>query len=795
MDANEMMWATAAEDVTAERNLRVYSLAKVAAQQAAWAFLSAALSPSEYDARFELVADRVSDAVAGVSAGDTALLDQVRTSLKEDHALLVESRRRHRMQELAEAWADDTGPIHSLATTGTTTELLGDEIEALGALVGAAERAELAELHRLALGREPNFSRRAAIDPSDVPYEFNEPAYNAGREDGYYNDNAGLEEYGHHPDYQRGREAGQDDVADEKMRPNEYNAAVKTSAAHPPYYITESGGQFKVVDAIGEVRGTFDSKDAARQQQKALYANVPGAADKAEDKHGDPRPKAVQEQGKKPASKAAAVDVDDYPPAPYDVKAEGTYPMGGWMVTDASGSPVSYHQGHSGAVNAMRDLMINHPDPAVRQAAPEHAQSLLERVNPFHHAAFERGPWMMWSGHSLYDVHGNKLGGVRPVERGSEQHHAIVYRPRGEQPALPVVMGTHPSRDAAKAHVEQMFGKTMSEAAKTAEYHYIRQNGDKWEIFQKGTGKTLSTHDSKEKAEEAFRAMMMNKHQGALRVAGYSVIYTDTRDGQQRTLNHPTTGQPYNKQETAQQAADRVRSYGVAAPDSIKVVEAVKVAVNEDAYGADRYQHTPAPTVPSWVHDEFLDHDNVPLGDTPVKNNADGNELKPTAPWLVREESRTTPPMANTTSASSANLTWTVPSTWTITANNPFFMPGPGNPGSTMPAPNDDPNQVGLTPDALDPSMNPSADAGLPNPALGDSAAADGTNLMPMPSPSDDLMQANNPAVTGGRYAAPMEMVDRIAAEVLASHPELPLRQCVAIATQTLQAHPELVAA
>jgi hypothetical protein len=49
-------------------------------------------------------------------------------------------------------------------------------------------------------------------------------------------------------------------------------------------------------------------------------------------------------------------------------------------------------------------------------------------------------------------------------------------------------------------------------SVKEAAYHYIRKEGDEWCIWQKSTGKTLSCHASKEKAEEAFRAMMANKH-------------------------------------------------------------------------------------------------------------------------------------------------------------------------------------------------------------------------------------------------------------------------------------------
>jgi len=50
-----------------------------------------------------------------------------------------------------------------------------------------------------------------------------------------------------------------------------------------------------------------------------------------------------------------------------------------------------------------------------------------------------------------------------------------------------------------------------------SEYHYVKPNpdGEGYVITQKGTGKILSHHDSKEKAEEAFRAMMWSKHSGS----------------------------------------------------------------------------------------------------------------------------------------------------------------------------------------------------------------------------------------------------------------------------------------
>ncbi len=45
-------------------------------------------------------------------------------------------------------------------------------------------------------------------------------------------------------------------------------------------------------------------------------------------------------------------------------------------------------------------------------------------------------------------------------------------------------------------------------------YKYIKKRGDKYVIIQKGTGKVLSTHDSKEKAIASFKAMEMSKHGG-----------------------------------------------------------------------------------------------------------------------------------------------------------------------------------------------------------------------------------------------------------------------------------------
>ena len=53
---------------------------------------------------------------------------------------------------------------------------------------------------------------------------------------------------------------------------------------HAPYRIEEDGDGYKVVNDLGETKGTHDTYDEARQHQKALYANVEGAPEMAERK-------------------------------------------------------------------------------------------------------------------------------------------------------------------------------------------------------------------------------------------------------------------------------------------------------------------------------------------------------------------------------------------------------------------------------------------------------------------------------------------------------------------------------
>jgi len=60
--------------------------------------------------------------------------------------------------------------------------------------------------------------------------------------------------------------------------------------------------------------------------------------------------------------------------------------------------------------------------------------------------------------------------------------------------------------------LEQVAIQEAKKKKKEDHYKYIKKQGDSWVITQKGTGKVLSHHDSKEKAIESFKAMMANKH-------------------------------------------------------------------------------------------------------------------------------------------------------------------------------------------------------------------------------------------------------------------------------------------
>jgi hypothetical protein len=84
----------------------------------------------------------------------------------------------------------------------------------------------------------------------------------------------------------------------ERAQPVAVRHTAPGGGEHAPYYVRREGDKYRVVNRNGDVKGTFNTKEEARGQQKALYANVPGAQEEAEKRHGE-TPKAVSEEGKK----------------------------------------------------------------------------------------------------------------------------------------------------------------------------------------------------------------------------------------------------------------------------------------------------------------------------------------------------------------------------------------------------------------------------------------------------------------------------------------------------------------
>ncbi|HEY6019046.1 MAG TPA: hypothetical protein VIY48_03875 [Candidatus Paceibacterota bacterium] len=88
-------------------------------------------------------------------------------------------------------------------------------------------------------------------------------------------------QYGHYDSYQDAHDAVEAIIAKNHSRRSSKVAG--DSGVHAPYRIVERGGRWHVVNAKGESKEEkgYSSKEEARQHQKALYANVPGAAEMA----------------------------------------------------------------------------------------------------------------------------------------------------------------------------------------------------------------------------------------------------------------------------------------------------------------------------------------------------------------------------------------------------------------------------------------------------------------------------------------------------------------------------------
>lgn len=67
-------------------------------------------------------------------------------------------------------------------------------------------------------------------------------------------------------------------------------------------------------------------------------------------------------------------------------------------------------------------------------------------------------------------------------------------------------------RDSRGRFMRGSARKTTTRRRRPAQNRYIKKRGDRWVIVQKGTGRVLSRHSTKAKAQASFRAMEWRKH-------------------------------------------------------------------------------------------------------------------------------------------------------------------------------------------------------------------------------------------------------------------------------------------
>jgi len=110
------------------------------------------------------------------------------------------------------------------------------------------------------------------------------------------------------------------------------------------------------------------------------------------------------------------------------------------------------------------------------------------------------------SKHDKADCAECKTAQVAPMS-GTTAPAAAPVAPTGPGPAMASSekCATHGAMDCAACKMGGMDHESNQ---------YVKEQGGKWVVLQKGTGKVLSHHDTKEDAEASFRAMMMNKHSG-----------------------------------------------------------------------------------------------------------------------------------------------------------------------------------------------------------------------------------------------------------------------------------------
>jgi len=139
----------------------------------------------------------------------------------------------------------------------------------------------------------------------------------------------------------------------------------------------------------------------------------------------------------------------------------------------------------------------------------------------------ESGDWhtmQPWGGESP-DEPGKQIDVKQPMHGGD--YLMTKVDSDGKSTATPDDIWSRPY-GIGKKEFEQTYRKRQGSIK--AANKYIKQRGDKWVVIQKGSGKVLSHHDSEQKAEASFSAMMANKY-------GQAVAPPVTVDGPGPAMN------------------------------------------------------------------------------------------------------------------------------------------------------------------------------------------------------------------------------------------------------------------
>jgi hypothetical protein len=352
------MWVTASTDLAAEQRDRLVAVAQVRNAEL-WPFLAAAGSEVEYGHRRALAMERIEAACASVAPGDPDLLRQVLAGLDADFRALHAARAPER--ELAEQVRAELGRRTATVSTPAPGSRRQAATEPAGeADPEAAAQAELDEAEQVLSQPEPlsmgaprtaghetweivspggtrwssHDSREEAeeahaklrssyqapgmsnIMPNPAHFRVQKAAYGAGTADVDCPKCGGTGEMpaqyvnsahrGPAPDCDLcGGEGITSQTEAHGWHTSSRTAAVRHTAPgggeHAPYRLKQSDGGWYVVNDKGERKNEEPkSREDARQLQQALYANVPGARESAE-----------QDERRKAASRTMAAVMRD----------------------------------------------------------------------------------------------------------------------------------------------------------------------------------------------------------------------------------------------------------------------------------------------------------------------------------------------------------------------------------------------------------------------------------------------------------------------------------------------------